>query len=399
MIDLEEKLKKYNQEQIIVEIEKMNKEEQEKIAKQIEEIDFDKIQKLYKLTKENHVTNNGKIEPINYIDLEKISKEEKEEAKKIGENIIKKNEFAVVTMAGGQGTRLGWKGPKGTYKLDIGEKGKYIFEILTENLMKAKELYGILPYWYIMTSKQNYKETVTFLEEHDFFGYEKDKIKFFMQGELPMLTEDGKIVIEENKIKTGSNGNGGVYVAMKNQNIINDMKSKNVKWVYICGVDNIMVNPISPIFIGETIKNNMQIASKSVAKAYPEEKVGVFCKRNNKPSTVEYIELSEDMREKRNENGDLAYGEANIISHLLSIEAIEKVTNYELQYHIAKKNGLYKFETFIFDAFENFDNMLVMRVKREDEFAPIKNKEGIDSPETAKEIYERKLERYARTRN
>ena len=250
-----------------------------------------------------------------------------------------------------------------------------------------------------MTSKQNYKETVTFLEEHNFFGYEKDKIKFFMQGELPMLTEDGKIVIEENKIKTGSNGNGGVYVAMKNQNIINDMKSKNVKWVYICGVDNIMVNPISPIFIGETIKNNMQIASKSVAKAYPEEKVGVFCKRNNKPSTVEYIELSEEMREKRNENGDLAYGEANIISHLLSIEAIEKVTNYELQYHIAKKNGLYKFETFIFDAFENFDDMLVMRVKREDEFAPIKNKEGIDSPETAKEIYERKLERYARTRN
>ena len=399
MIDLEEKLKKYNQEQIIVEIEKMNKEEQEKIAKQLEEIDFDKIQKLYKLTKENHVTNNGKIEPINYIDLEKISKEEKEEAKKIGENIIKKNEFAVVTMAGGQGTRLGWKGPKGTYKLGIGEKGKYIFEILTENLMKAKELYEILPYWYIMTSKQNYKETVTFLEEHNFFGYEKDKIKFFMQGELPMLTEEGKIVIEENKIKTGSNGNGGVYVAMKNQNIINDMKSKNVKWVYICGVDNIMVNPISPIFIGETIKNNMQIASKSVAKAYPEEKVGVFCKRNNKPSTVEYIELSEEMREKRNENGDLAYGEANIISHLLSIEAIEKVTNYELQYHIAKKNGLYKFETFIFDAFENFDDMLVMRVKREDEFAPIKNKEGIDSPETAKEIYERKLERYARTRN
>lgn len=399
MIDLEEKLKKYNQEQIIVEIEKMNKEEQEKIAKQIEEIDFDEVQKLYKLTKENHVTNNGKIEPINYIDLEKISEEEKEEAKKIGENIIKKNEFAVVTMAGGQGTRLGWKGPKGTYKLDIGEKEKYIFEILTENLMKAKELYEILPYWYIMTSKQNYKETVTFLEEHNFFGYEKDKIKFFIQGELPMLTEDGKIVIEENKIKTGSNGNGGVYVAMKNQNIINDMKSKNVKWVYICGVDNIMVNPISPIFIGETIKNNMQIASKSVAKAYPEEKVGVFCKRNNKPSTVEYIELSEEMREKRNENGDLAYGEANIISHLLSIEAIEKVTNYELQYHIAKKNGLYKFETFIFDAFENFDDMLVMRVKREDEFAPIKNKEGIDSPETAKEIYERKLERYARTRN
>ena len=394
-----QKLKGYNQEQIIEEIEKMNKTEQEKIIKQINEIDFDKVEKLYNLTKKNCVINNEKIEPINYIDLVKISIEEKEKAKKIGENIIKNNQYAVVTMAGGQGTRLGWKGPKGTYKLDIGNSGKYIFEILTENLKKSKELYGILPYWYIMTSKQNYDETVSFFKKHNFFGYENEKIKFFMQDELPMLTEDGKIVIENNRIKTGSNGNGGVYSAMEKQNIIDDIKSKNIKWVYICGVDNIMVNPIDSIFIGETISNNMQIASKSVAKAYPEEKVGVFCKRDNKPSTVEYIELSEKMRNKRDENGELVYGEANIISHLFNINAIEKILNYKLKYHIAQKKGLYKFETFIFDAFEYFEDMLVMRVKREDEFAPIKNKEGIDSPETAKEIFERKLERDGRIKN
>ena len=399
MTELEAKLKTYNQEQIIKEIEEMDNTEQEQIIKQINEIDFEEVEKLYNLTKKEQTVKSGKIEPINYIDLEKISKEENESSKKLGEQIIKSNQYAVVTMAGGQGTRLGWKGPKGTYKLDIGEKGKYIFEIITENLKKSKEMYGILPYWYIMTSKQNYHETVSFLEKHDFFEYEKEKIKFFKQGELPMLTEDGKIVIENNKIKTGSNGNGGTYAAMKEQNIIDDMKSKNVKWVYICGVDNIMVNPIDPIFIGETILNNMQIASKSVAKAYPEEKVGVFCKRDNKPSTVEYIELSEEMRNKRDNNGELVYGEANIISHLLNIEAIEKITNYKLQYHIAKKNGLYKFETFIFDAFEYFDDMLVMRVKREDEFAPIKNKEGVDSPETAKEIYERKMERDGRIKN
>lgn len=399
MIELEAKLKTYNQEQIIKEIEEMDNTEQEQIIKQINEIDFEEVEKLYNLTKKEQTVKSGKIEPINYIDLEKISKEEKESSKKLGEQIIKNNQYAVVTMAGGQGTRLGCKGPKGTYKLDIGEKGKYIFEIITENLKKSKEMYGILPYWYIMTSKQNYDDTVSFLEKHNFFGYEKEKIKFFEQGELPMLTEDGKMIIENNKIKTGSNGNGGTYAAMKEQNIIDDMKSKNVKWVYICGVDNIMVNPIDPIFIGETIHNNMQIASKSVAKAYPEEKVGVFCKRNNKPSTVEYIELSEEMRNKRDNNGELVYGEANIISHLLNIEAIEKITNYKLQYHIAKKNGLYKFETFIFDAFEHFDDMLVMRVKREDEFAPIKNKEGVDSPETAKKIYERKMERDGRIRN
>ena len=160
-----------------------------------------------------------------------------------------------------------------------------------------------------------------------------------------------------------------------------------------------MVNPIDPLFIGETILNNMQIASKSVAKAYPEEKVGVFCKRDGKPSIVEYIELSEEMRNLKNENGALVYGEANFISHFYNIEAIDKIINFSLPYHIAKKNDLYKFEMFIFDAFEYFDNMLVMRVKREDEFAPIKNKEGVDSPKTAKEIYERKIERDGRIRN
>ena len=396
---IKQKLKENNQEQLIEEIKKMSKEDQEKIIKQIEQINFDEVNNLYNLTKQNHTKNVGKIEPINYIDKEKITKEGEEKAKEIGEKIIKNNQYAVVTMAGGQGTRLGWKGPKGTYKLDIGENGKYIFQILTETLKKSKEKYGILPYWYIMTSEQNYDETVLFMKEHDFFGYEKEKVKFFKQGELPMLTKDGKILIEDGKIKTGSNGNGGVYFAMKKQNIINDMKSKGIKWVYICGVDNIMVNPIDPVFVGLTVKNKMQVASKSVAKAYPEEKVGVFCKRDNKPSTVEYIELSEKMRNERAENSELVYGEANIISHLLNIDAIEKIANYSLKYHIAQKNGLYKFETFIFDAFEFFDDMLVMRVKREDEFAPIKNKEGVDSPETAKKIYERKMEIDGRIRN
>ena len=399
MTELEQKLKENNQEQLIEEIKKMSKEYKEKIIKQIEQINFDEVNNLYSLTKQNHTVNGGKIEPINYIDKEKLTKEGEEKAKEIGEKIIKNNQYAVVTMAGGQGTRLGWKGPKGTYKLDVGENGKYIFQILTETLKKSKEKYGVLPYWYIMTSEQNYDETVSFMQEHDFFGYEKEKVKFFKQGELPMLTKDGKILIEDGKIKTGSNGNGGVYFAMKKQNIIDDMKTKGIKWVYICGVDNIMVNPIDTIFIGLTVNNNMQVASKSVVKAYPEERVGVFCKRDNKPSTVEYIELSEEMRNKRDESGELVYSEANIISHLLSIDAIEKIANYSLKYHIAQKNGLYKFETFIFDAFEYFDDMLVMRVKREDEFAPIKNKEGVDSPETAKKIYERKMERDGRIRN
>lgn len=389
----EERLKKYNQEQIIENLEKLNKKEQENTIEQINEIDFEKVNNLYNLTKQNHTINDSKIEPINYIDLEKLGKDQKEATRKIGENIIRNNQYAVVTMAGGQGTRLGWKGPKGTYKLDIGKKGKYIFEILAESMKKSKELYNIFTYWYIMTSKQNDNETKAFFEEHNYFGYDKEKIMFFTQGELPVLTENGKIILENGRIQTGSNGNGGVYQAMKDHHIIEDMKKKNINWVYICGVDNIMVNPIDPIFLGLTIEKNMLVASKSVVKGYPEERVGVFCKRNGKPSTIEYIEMSEEMKNQLNSDGELLYGEANFVSHLLNLESIEKIANKNLKYHIAVKNNLYKFETFIFDGFEYLDDMLVMRVNRDEEFAPIKNKEGKDSPETAKEIYERNLEK------
>ena len=384
-----EKLKKYNQEHILDYLEKLEKEQKEELIDQILDLDFELIAKLFENTKKSQEVQSGNIEPISYVDKEKLSDKEKVELEEIGSKIIKNDEYAFITMAGGQGTRLGFNGPKGTYKLDIGKTGKYIFEIIADTLKKSKEKYGKIPYWYIMTSEQNNTQTISFFEEHDFFGIDKTRVKFFKQGKLPQLTMEGKMVVEGNKIKTASNGNGSIYSSLKNEKILEDMKKNGVKWVYISGVDNIMVKPIDALFLGLTIKSGMSIASKSVAKAYPEEKVGVYCKRDGKPGIVEYIELTEQMRTLRNSEGDLAYGDANIISHLISIDAIEKIANKELKYHVAIKNNLYKFEAFIFDGFEFLDDMLVMRVKREEEFAPIKNKEGLDSPETAKEIYEK----------
>ena len=385
----EEKLNKYHQEHILELMSKLKDTQKQEIIDQILKIDFDKISELYENTKKVKEIDQNQITPINYIDKEKIDIKEKEELQKLGEQLIKNDQYAVVTMAGGQGTRLGFSGSKGTYKLDIGAKGKYIFEILADNLKKSKKLYNMLPYWYIMTSSENNKQTIDFFEKHNYFEYNKEKVKFFKQASIPMLTKEGKLVLENNKIKTASDGNGGVFLALNKEKMIEDMKSNNIKLAYLCGVDNIMVNAIDPIFIGLMLKQNMQIASKSVHKAYPEEKVGVFCKRNGKPSIVEYIELSENMRNERNKNGELVYGEANTLSHLLSVEAIEKVANQNLKYHLAIKNDLYKFEKFYFDAFPYLDDMLVMRVKREEEFAPIKNKEGVDSPKTAIEIYEK----------
>ena len=379
-------LKKYKQDEVLSVLDSLDGNEKEELVEQILKIDFEEITKLYENVKIKEQSQKCEIKPIDSIDKNKLSEIEFKELEKIGLNIIKQNKYAVITMAGGQGTRLGWDGPKGTYKLS---NGKYIFQILAEKFKSFENQYGTYPYWYIMTSEQNHNQTIDFFEEHNYFGLDKSKVKFFKQDKLPVLTPEGKMVIEENKIKTASNGNGAVYAGLIKEKMIDDMKSKNIEWLYISGVDNIMVKFIDPVFLGLTVKNNMQIASKSVAKAYPEEKVGVFCKKDGKPGIVEYIELTEEMRNDKNADGDLIYGDANIVSHLLNIDIIEKITAKKMQYHLEIKKGLYKFEAFVFDGFKVMDNMLVMRVKREEEFAPIKNQNGVDSPATALEIYEK----------
>ena len=334
---------------------------------------------------------NYQIDPIESFDKEKFSKEDKEEYYNIGKEVIENGQYAVVTMAGGQGTRLGWNGPKGTFKLDIGPNGKYIFEILVDKLIRAKEEFGVEINWYVMTSNDNNEQTIKFFEEHNYFGYNKEKISFFIQGELPLLDMQGNIIKnEDGTIKTASNGNGSVFKSLKTDGILDDMKSKGIKWVYICGVDNIMVNMIDSILLGLTVNSNSESACKSIMKNYPEEKVGIFCKKNGKPAVIEYIDMTQDMIYACDDNGELYYGESFFVSTLFNIDAIEKISNHDLVYHCAIKNDKCKFEQFIFDGFEFLDNMVIMRVKREDEFAPIKNATGIDSPETAVEIYKNK---------
>lgn len=255
-----------------------------------------------------------------------------------------------------------------------------------------------------MTSKENNEQTITFLEQNNYFGYNKQYIKFFVQGELPLLTEDGKLILNEKReIKEAANGNGGVYSSMQKGGIIDDMEAKGIEWIFIGGIDNVLSNMVDSTLLGLTIKENNQIASKSVVKTNPKEKVGVFCKINGKPKVIEYTELPKEMAEERDENGELKYGEVNILSHLYNINVLKNVAKVNLPYHIAFKKSEYlsidgqyiqpkepnafKFEAFIFDAFERYDNMTILRVKREEEFAPVKNKEGNDSPKTATVLY------------
>lgn len=404
--DAIELLKEYNQEHIIKLLENIEGKEKKELINQINKIDFHQMKELYENTKKQIEIKESKIEGIDYIDKEKLSKTEKEELDNLGADIIAKGQYAVVTMAGGQGTRLEHNGPKGTFKLDVFGKGKYLFEILAENLKQANQTYQTIIPWYIMTSKQNNEETVNFLEKNNYFGYNKDYVTIFEQGDMPLISSDGKLLIgKDKKIKFASDGNGGTYTSLRASGALANMKERGIKWVFIGGVDNALLKMADPSLIGLAIKRKVQIASKSIVKAGPHEKVGVFCKMNGHPKVIEYSEMTEKMAEEVDQNGELKYGEAHIMCNLFTIEAIEKVSKEPLIYHSAfKKNSYldengkeiiptepnsYKFEAFIFDAFEFFDDIAILRGKREDDFAPVKNKEGVDSPKTAKELYEK----------
>ena len=399
------KLKKYNQEHILKY--DLNNKQQEELEKQIENIDFEQLKSLYESTKEERCIEEKKIEHIPYTDKTKLTKEEQLSLFEIGEQVIKQGHYAVITMAGGQGTRLGHNGPKGTYALDTINGKKYIFEIIIDRLKKAEKQYNVTIPWYVMTSKENHQDTILFLEKNNYFGYNKDKIKFFKQGELPLIDTQGKIILDENaKIKEAADGNGGIYEALSKSGMLQELKQNQIEWIFISGIDNILSNFVDPILLGLTIKENNVIASKSVAKANPQEKVGVFCKMNGKPKIIEYIDLPEEMAEELDENGELMYGEVNIGTYLYNRSVLENLANAKLPYHAAfKKSGylnangkfiepdepnVFKFETFIFDAFTRYDDMTIMRVKREDEFAPVKNRTGNDSPETAVKLYNEK---------
>lgn len=398
-------LKTYKQDTILQELEnKQDKEAKQALVKQILSIDFEQIQALYEQSKKMPEIHDEEIENISYVDGNQLKKEEKETYQKIGEEIIKQGKYAVVTMAGGQGTRLGHKGPKGTFLMLLSPKPKYLFEILVETLKRNNIKYDITLPWYIMTSKENHQETVAFLEEKKYFGYPKEAVTFFIQGEMPLINQEGKLLLDENgMIKQASDGNGSIYRAMEKEGIIQNMREKQIEWVYICSVDNVLLQMVEPVLLGLTISQNNQVASKSIVKNSAKEKVGAFCKRNGKPSVIEYSELPEDMAQMRDEKGELVFGESHIMCNLYTVDAIEKIAKQKLPYHKAfkkisyyqegkyiepKEENAYKFEEFIFDGFAFFDNMTIMRGKREEDFAPVKNEKGIDSPETASKLYE-----------
>lgn len=396
-----EKLEKYNQKHLLKFVQDLNESEKQELYNQIETLDFSYLEELnQKETAKEEAT----ITPIDALTIPEIESR-REEFKAVGVEALKNYEVGALILAGGMGTRLGSDNPKGMY--NIGKtKDVFIFQRLIENLMDVVNLTGTYVPLFIMTSEKNDSITRKFLEEKNYFGYNKDFIRFFVQDMAPCVDLDGKILLEsKNRIATSPNGNGGWYTSLLNNKEAKQMlEDYNIKWLNIFNVDNVLQKMADPVFVGATILSGYEMGSKVIRKADPYEKVGVMCNKDGHPSVVEYIDLPEHMALLTNENGERVYDFGAFMNYLFSVDMLNRIKDEKLPMHIVTKkvehiddNGnlikpetpnAHKFEMLCVDMVEHSRSCLVFECVREKEFAPIKNKTGVDSVESAQALLE-----------
>jgi UDP-N-acetylglucosamine/UDP-N-acetylgalactosamine diphosphorylase len=333
----------------------------------------------------------------NVVNLAEISDERRNTLVSAGYDAVRMGKVAAVIMSGGQGTRLGYAGPKGMYNLGM-PSHKTIFQMHIEKIVKINLLAGNMDFVpvYIMTSNLNHSIIVQYFAEHNYFGYPADRVVFFEQGVEPSFTFDGKIIIESaESLSLAPDGNGGIYRALQYSGCIDDMLRRGVEHLHIYGIDNVLTKSLDPLFIGACIANQVECGNKVVWRAHKTEKVGVTAELNGRMHVLEYSELPTDLADSEDAEGKLLFGAANICNHYLSVSFLQQRVLPSLSevYHVAKKkipyydpvtkqtvtpdevNGV-KMEMFIFDVFPLATRWLVVEGCRGDEFAPVKNAPG-----------------------
>ncbi|MBQ7774863.1 MAG: UTP--glucose-1-phosphate uridylyltransferase [Lachnospiraceae bacterium] len=396
--DAKQKLEKYGQEHVLKYYEELSEAEKQALLTQIEETD---MSILASCKNREELAKKGVITPLAAMELDEIEAN-KESFTATGIQAIKEGKVGAVLLAGGMGTRLGSDDPKGMY--NIGEtRDLYIFECLINNMLDVVKQADAWIHLFVMTSDKNNDATIQFLTEHEFFGYKAEYVHFFKQEMAAATDYEGKIYLEEKgKLSTSPNGNGGWFVSMKNAGLLDLVKSEGIEWLNIFAVDNVLQRIADPCFVGATIQKNCVVGAKVVRKNAPDEKVGVMCLEDGRPSIVEYYELTEELMNAKDEKGNPAYNFGVILNYLFKEEALEALMDGNLPLHIVEKkipylneagelvkpetpNG-YKFENLVLDMIHQLDSCLPYEVVRNKEFAPIKNKTGVDSVESAKAL-------------
>jgi len=390
-------LTKIGQEHVLKYYDELSDAQKEALLKQIEETDFSVLKRIDSGASDER----GVFSPLAAMQLSEIEAR-KEELYQVGAEAIKAGKTAALLLAGGMGTRLGSDHPKGMYDIGL-TKPVYIFERIISNLLDVVKETDTWIRLFIMTSEKNHDATVKFLKEKEYFGYREDRIVFFKQDMAPACDYDGKLYMEaKNRISTSPNGNAGWYSSMVRAGLDKILTDEGIEWIDIFAVDNVLQRICDPCFVGATILGDVAVGAKVVRKAAPDEKVGVMCLEDGKPSIVEYYELSEEMMDAKDENGDPAYNYGVILNYLFRTSELSKVTDDKMPLHVVKKkipyidetgtlikpaepNG-FKFEQLVLDMIHQLSTCLPYEVIRDKEFAPIKNLTGIDSVDSAREL-------------
>lgn len=392
-------LGKYGQDHLLKFYDELNDSERSELLSQIDGIDFSILENLDEDKRAS--ANRGKIEPISAVTIGDIEKNS-DSYLSTGISAIKAGKVAAVLLAGGQGTRLGFDKPKGMFRIGV-DRELYIFECLVNNLLDVVKLTDTWIPFIIMTSEKNNEDTVNFFEQHDYFGYNSEYVRFFIQDMAPSADYSGKILMESrSRISSSPNGNGGWFSSLVRSGIFDELKSKGVEWLNVFAVDNVLQKIADPMFIGAVISSGSESGSKVVAKASPEERVGVMCLEDGKPSIVEYYELTDEMANQRLDDGELAYKFGVTLNYLFKTDTLVEINKAKMPVHIVEKkipyiddngniispdkpNG-FKFETLILDMIHMNNSCVPYEVIRNKEFAPVKNAAGVDSVDSARAL-------------
>lgn len=397
----------------------LSPESRRRLSEQFARLDFDQITRL--LRQDDAFTDVGEIhsdaQPASYIPLPRTGSDRSQRAKAqaTGNTTLREGKVAALVVAGGQGTRLNFDGPKGAYP--IGPVSEHsLFQIFAENILAARCRHGARIPWYVMTSEDTDAATRQFFADQGFFGLPESDVYFFQQGMMPTVNTEGKLILDApDHIFMSPDGHGGTLSALARSGALDKMQEQGIDFISYFQVDNPIVTPLDEVFIGYHVLQRSEMSCKMVAKACPEEKLGVFAVLDEKLQVIEYSDLPTDLAEACNPDGSLRFAAGSIAVHVLNVDFVLRITSdpkFALPFHRAKKKVPYlneagkrvepqepnalKFEQFIFDALPLAARTMVLEVGRSAQFSPVKNATGVDSPETARRdmirLYARQLE-------
>jgi len=398
----------------------------DQLLTQVETTDWPEVKRLV----QSHVLKHPEahipehIEPAPYYAKEPREKDKGKykEAKALGEDLIRLGKVAAFVVAGGQGTRLGFDGPKGTYPATSIRQAT-LFQLFAEQIAKAQQKYKAVVPWYVMTSTVNHEQTVAYFEANDYFGLDQGNVKIFSQGMMPAIcAKMGKVLLSgKDSLALSPNGHGGSLKALYTSGALEDMKSRGVEHLSYFQVDNPNVKCVDPLFIGLHAMDESQMSSKMLEKAYPKEKLGNFCVVDGRVTVIEYSDLPDALAEARLPDGELKFRCGSIAIHAITVKFIESLNTedegFSLPYHRADKKvpfvddkgeltkpdsvNAVKLETFVFDAVPLCETSVIYETDRVEEFAPIKNADAegaVDCPATSMQLQSERAARWLRAK-